>query len=388
MKKSLIVILIFLCCFLPVSSLALIGDVRIITEEVTPEPVEPGQDVTVKISIYNQGEEIARNVEVKLEAGYPFYLKGESKSLEEIGDLPAGFSKDNTYYLVVDPKAVSGIYTIKFTATIDKRKKVEKEVSIKVTGLPDIVFESEDKHIIKPGDTFLAKVTLLNIGTGKARNIKVIPLSEKFVRLGSGINVVKELRPGQSANLLLEFGVGKKINPDTYNIPIQITFLDEGGLLHTFTENLGVRLVGYGDVGLQNWKIIPPMANVGEEFILQIRLENVGTGEAKKVRAVLHNTMAGNKEVFVGRLEKNEEAPGIFTLIPHLPGNNYNRLVITYEDDLGEHEKVEEFFINVGIASKLASLVIAILISGVLMGLYFFFLKKGYIQTLKKRKGK
>ncbi len=388
MKKLLVIVLVFIFSCVSSFAIATIADVNIIAEEVSPEPVEPGHDITVKISIHNGGGETAKNVNVKLDAKYPFYLKGESQGFKEFEDLPVGFSKDNTYYLVVDPRAVSGIYTIKFTATIDERIKVEKEISIRVIGVPDIIFESQDGGIIKPGDVFLANITLFNIGSGKARNIKLIPQSTKFISLGSGLKIVEELKPDESANILLEFNVGEEVSPDSYNIPIQVAFLDETGAAYEFTENLGVRLANYGEVYLQNWKIIPSNADVGEEFTLQIRLENVGSGDAKNVKAVLQNTMGGNKEIFIGRLEKDEDVPGIFTLAPRLPGRTLNKLTITHTDDFGEHVISEEFSINVGIASKPVGLIVALIMVGALIGLYLLFFRNKYYLVLRKKKEK
>ena len=90
MKRAYILILLLVLCCATVSAaltdLSGAPNVRILTDEVSPEPVEPVQDVTVKIRIYNRGGAIAKDVNVELDARYPFYLKTESQDFKEYED--------------------------------------------------------------------------------------------------------------------------------------------------------------------------------------------------------------------------------------------------------------------------------------------------------------
>lgn len=380
MKRLLIIAIVLILGCAPVLAqfkFTATSNINIIIEGVTPEPVEPGQDVTVKVRVYNSGGATAKNVDLKLAAEYPFYLKTEGQEFADSKDICDGCSKDNSYYLVVDADAKSGLYPVKFTAFVDQQLKVEKEVDIRVTGVPDIIFESESVDgLIKPGEAFSTEITLSNIGTGKARNIKIIPQSKDFITLGSGLHVVDELKPDQDAKIPLEFSVGEDVDPDSYNIPISLIFLDENGVSRNFTENLGVKLADHAEVYLQNIKTIPPSIDVGETFTLQIRVENVGSGDAKNVQAVLLSPIRGNKETYIGRLEKDDDAPGIFTLRPLWPGKTNNRIIISYSDDFGQHQVSEAFALNVGMKSVTIALVIVLLL--VILGFigYFLFRRK------------
>ncbi|MBW2997481.1 COG1361 S-layer family protein [Candidatus Woesearchaeota archaeon] len=378
MKRLLIIIIVLILGCAPalaqLSEFVSTANVRVIVESVAPEPVEPGQDVTVKVRVYNSGGAVARNVELKLNVQYPFFLKTAGQEFDEGKDICDGCSKDNSYYLVVDADAKSGLYPIEFTAFVDQKLKVEKEVNIRVSGVPDIIFESESvDELIKPGDTFSAEIVLSNIGTGKARNIKIIPQSDKFITLGSGLHVVDELKPDEDVKIPLEFSVGEDVEPDAYSIPISFVFLDENGVSHTFVENLGVKLADHAEVYLQNIKTIPASIDVGETFTLQIRIENVGSGDAKNVQAVLVSPIRGNKETYIGRLEKDDDAPGIFTLRPFWPGKTDNQIFISYSDDFGQHQISEAFALNVGMKSVTIVLVIILLL--IILGIlgYFFY---------------
>ena len=70
---------------------------RVVAEEVSPEPVQPGQDVTVKIRLTNDGGETAEDVSLKLNANYPFFIKTESNNFENKRTLCVGCSIDNTF---------------------------------------------------------------------------------------------------------------------------------------------------------------------------------------------------------------------------------------------------------------------------------------------------
>jgi hypothetical protein len=88
--------------------------------------------------------------------------------------------------------------------------------------------------------------------------------------------------------------------------------------------------------------------------------------------------MKGTKESYIGRLEKDDDAPGIFTLTARAPGTVLNKLIITYTDDFGDHEVVEEFSFNVGITSTRVGLIITFIVIAVLVvaGYFLFFRKK------------
>ena len=326
------------------------SNLKIVAEEVTPEPVEPGQDVTVKARIYNYGNDIAKDVNVKLNAKYPFYLKTQSSNFADYNDLCIYCSKDNTYYLTVDANAVSGIYPIEFEIYADKgNAKKTQSINIIVIGIPDIVFEAEPvKKTVMPNEKFTAQLTFKNIGTGIARNIKITPQSTNFIKLGSGLDVIEEINPKEERTINISFNVAETLTPNTYNIPVQIRFTDERSNKYNISENFGIKVVHGATLGLQNLKITP-QNNIkeGDEVEIQIRIENTGNGNAQNVKVVLDSGMEGNKIAYLGRIEKNDDEPTIFTLTAQNSGRIKNNLKITFNDDFGEHELNEEFFINI-----------------------------------------
>ena len=371
MKYKVILVVLAITAMLTNISFASLNtdasNLRIVAEQVSPEPVEPGQDVTVKARIYNYGDEIAKDVNVKLNAQYPFYLKVQSSNFADYDNICIYCSKDNTYYLTVDANAVSGIYPIEFEINENKgTTKKTQEINILVIGIPDIVFEADSiKKTIMPNEKFTAQLTFKNIGTGIARNIKIIPQSTDFIKLGSGLDVIEEINPKEEKTINISFDVTETLVPNTYNIPFMISFSDERSNKYNLSQNFGIKVVHGAELGLQNLKITPQNnINEGDEIEIQIRIENTGSGNAENVKVVLDSIMEGNKVAYMGRIEKNDDEPTIFSMNAVSAGNIKNILKITYRDDFGEHELIEEFSINVEEKKKQNSMTIVFICLG------------------------
>ena len=368
--KIILVLLAIIAMFTNISFASLNTDVsnlRILAEQVTPEPVEPGQDVMVKARVYNYGDSIAQDVNVKLNAHYPFYLKTQSSNFADYDNICIYCSKDNTYYLTVDANAVSGIYPIEFEIYENKgaTKKIQ-EINILVVGIPNIVFEADSiKKTIMPNEEFTAQLTFKNIGTGIARNIKIVPQSTDFIKLGSGLEVIEEINPKEEKTINISFDVTETLVPNTYNLPFEIGFSDERSNKYNISQNFGIKVVHGAELGLQNLKITPQNnINEGDEIEIQIRIENTGSGNAENVKVVLDSIMEGNKVAYMGRIEKNDDEPTIFSMNAVSAGNIKNILKITYRDDFGEHELIEEFSINVEEKKKQNSMTIVFICLG------------------------
>ena len=323
---------------------------KVIAQEVSPEPVEPGQDITLNIRLYNYGDKKAEKVNVKLNAQYPFYLKTESQDFKDYNDICVGCSKKNSYYLNINANAISGIYPIEFeiyeqNGTI---KKTE-EINIMVIGIPDIIFESNpvEKRIC-PNDEFKVKFKFKNIGTGIARNIKIVPSSCSFIKLGSGLKIIDELKPDEIKNIDIVFSVAENIEPNTYNIPLSINYLDEQSKKYNLSQNFGIKIVHQAEINLQNLKITP-QNNIkkGDEIEVEVRVENIGKGNAKNVKLALESDLEGIKTAYLGMIEKDNDEPTIFTLTASKSGKIKNSLKIIYNDDFGEHQLTEIFLVDI-----------------------------------------
>lgn len=310
-------------------------------EEVSPEPVEPGEDVTVKIRLENTGGSNARNVRVTFDAAYPFKFKTKERSDKGI-TLCAGCSRDNTYYLKVDEEAVTGIYPLNFNAFIGNIQIIfDKKVNINVRGRPELVFEARTIDQIPPNSKFTSMVTVSNVGTGKARVITIEPQATEFIVLGNNVKTIDTLNPDESLMVPYQFTTSENTIPDVYNIPLMFTYLDEDGEKHTTDRSLGVRVISAADLNLQSVKTVgygkDKVPREGKPFSIIVRIENVGYGDADYTELELECPFKGNLKAFVGNLEKDEDSPAAFELTG-AAGYYQCPLSMKYRDDRGWHE--------------------------------------------------
>jgi len=321
----------------------------ILESALDPQPVEAGGDMLLTVVVQNYGEKEAKNVTAFLDLEGPFSFKYASEELQTKGNICEFCNWKLDYHILVDPDARSGTYESLFRITRDDGTiRREETITMDVSGKPDVVFDSPAvEKMVKPGDEFTVKFQFRNIGTGIARNVKVDPSSDKFIVIGSSLKVIDVMKPGEGANLTMGFSVDESVSPGTYLIPVELSFLGERGDAYNTSGKIGMKILHGADLNLQDLKIEPLTIKRGDKVTVQVRVENVGDGRAENVKVTLDSDLSGNKKAYVGGLEKDDDAPAIFTLMANNEGELKNKLIITYTDDFGAHNLTEEFALTI-----------------------------------------
>ncbi len=350
---------------------------RIVAEEVSPEPVEPGQDLTVKIRLTNEGGETAREVSLKLKENFPFFIKTESKNLEMKRTLCIGCSIDNTYYLIVDANAKSGIYPLDFEIYGDGIIIHPSDViDIKIVGKPDLILNTEVIEAnVSSGDKFEMKFDVRNIGTGIARNIKITPQSDNVLMLGSNINLINKINPNETASFKSEFIVKDSLIPDTYKFPVNLEYVDEQGNSYETSFDIGINILDRADISFQSIKINPSRPTVVDEVHMEGIIENTGTGDANKVTIELITSEGKTYKAFIGQLKADDDAPFYFDVKPESAGMQNAILRVLYSDDFGFHSYETSITKEVRKPTNSAMIIIVVL-TIILFGLGYFYYKK------------
>jgi len=350
---------------------------RVVAEEISPEPVEPGQDVTVKIRLINEGGESGEDVSLKLNAGYPFFIKTESNNFENKRTLCVGCSIDNTYYLVVDANAKSGLYPLDFEIYEgDVIYKPSDTINIKVVGKPDIILETKTiESNVSSGDKFIINFDAKNIGTGIARNIKITPQSDNILMLGSNINLINEINPNKTVSFNSEFIVKESLEPDTYKFPIKLEYVDEQGASYETSFDIGINVLDRADISFQSIKITPTVPTIADDVHMEGIIENTGKGDANKVTVELISQNGKVYKAFIGQLKADDDSPFYFDVKPESIGMQTATLRVSYYDDFGFHTYDTSIDKEVQKpTSKIITIIIIILI--VLAGIGYFYYKK------------
>ena len=352
--------------------------IRAYLESISPYPVEPGQDFTIQIRIYNEGGKIAENVKAEIEYDKYFFLKSKDDDFDKPFNLCVGCSKDNTYYFVVSPDTLSGEYPI--TIKVDRGGAItEKKVFVRVIGQPDIIFNSKLLHDkVSPDSSFDIMLNIMNVGTGIARNIKLEPTTSGFVMAESNLIFIKELKPNKEINKTIHVMTADSLFQEPYKLNFKLTYKNEKSNQTTLNQALGIKLLDNVKLDIASVIVEPQPIIKGEKSIIMVRIENLGEGKAENIQVILTNDgFEGQTKAYIGKLDEDEDAPAIFTLIPSKTGKHELEVRVTYEDDLGQHQLTESLELLV-LGKDNTWIGISIIVIVVVLGLvgYRFFLKK------------
>ena len=346
-------------------------------ESVSPYPVEPGTDFTVQFRVYNDGGESARNVRVETEENSMFYLTGKGEDLETSFNLCAGCTRDATYYFTASPDARSGNYPLIFKV-IEGDNYHEEKVFIRVVGQPDIIFAAQVlDEVVTPDSSFEVLLDIQNVGTGIARNLKLVPQTPGFVMSDSNIVFIDELNPGAQSEQRIIFMASDSLEPGPQTLSFSISYKDENSNTYASDQSLGVDMKSSVDVDIASVTMSPQLVFAYDKFDLAVRVENLGQGEAKNIKVKVDSPhLTGQKTAYIGMLEEDEDAPAYFALTTGFAGDYTMNILVEYEDDLGSHLVEESVSLKVMKAKSMILLVAVIVLASCSAALFIYSRKR------------
>lgn len=354
--------------------------------DINPLPAEPGKDLLLEVLIENQGQSEAKNVSIEIKPDLYILLKNEDERITYKESLCTFCRLSKTYHLHVDSLAVSGIYEIEIRAISGDGTTagIIKTINVTVIGKPQLTISDVkiEPDIITPESNFTLDFSVANKGTGIASAIDVKTILDDVPFIPTGVNsrIIEKLNPNSSKKLQYNLFVKKLTEPDSYLLPIQLNYEDENNKNFSSKEMVGVKVAGEAKLSIANIKTTPLIGEVNEEITLTIRIENAGNGDAKSVKAsILELPASGVKEAFLGKIEPNDDSPAVFTLMPSKSGEFNYSLLISYEDDIGNHNATENLKLVVKGNNRdgvLKILLPIVLIALVTIGSYFYLKQK------------
>lgn len=369
---ALLTITIFLTG--PASAVVVSGSTHLGVDvsEINPNPARPGEDLLIKVNIQNAGDEPAENVIVGIEEIDPFIFKYSTSELYgsgtnternfQIEQIRQRSKVELNFYFRVDPEAESGVYQLEFTIKDKSGTSFSRRIPIRVEGNPDLVLrdteilpvnnENSSSGAIVPGQEFYLRTSVKNAGNGNAKNVRVmlnLNNSSPLIPLEDNVRFFENLSAGSSENLSFKLLLGSNADVKPYKIPLRITASNN---TETFqidkTQEIGINVLNRAQIDISSLKFDPEMPVKGQQISLTLRLENVGEGEARSVKARLEGLEgSGSTGAFLGRLDKDDDAPAVFTFTPEKTGDQNVTLLVEYEDDFGKHQVRENLTFNV-----------------------------------------
>jgi hypothetical protein len=361
MKKTFVMMLLLLAIYAsPGFGIVYTGDspsLSAIAESITPNPAEPGQDISIQLRVYNNGQGLAKDVSVEVIPGEMFRLIGEGTDLSRNFSLCASCSKDSLYTFSVSPLASSAEYPLMFRIWTGNSFK-EETIDVRVTGTPDLVLETSAGTDIRLGSAFDLDIRLGNEGTGVARNIKITPSSQGYVIENANLIFIDELKPGQYIERKVRMLVSDSVEPGSQSLDFTIKYKDEESIEVQGQLSIGIQMKSDVKMGISSVSFNPQALTSGSDVQLIVRVENLGEGDARNVQVIVDSDrFSGQKRSFIGQLDEDEDAPAYFMLKAGNPGNSDMGIIVSYEDDIGKHEIRDS--LPVDIRAPKASLAIA-----------------------------
>ncbi|HII00908.1 TPA: hypothetical protein HA351_04405 [Methanosarcinaceae archaeon] len=390
----------------PASATVISGDTRLEIEvaEITPNPARPGEDLLIRINIENTGNDPAENVKIGIEELDPFIFKystskvyGSGTNTErifKIDQIRQRSKVELNFHYRVDSRATSGVQQLEFTVEDGNGISFSKRIPILVEGNPDLVLvgtqiipaglvESENPSTdsLVPNQEFYLRTTVKNAGNGDAKNVRVsldMNGSSPIITLEDNVRFLEKLEAGSSENLSFKLLLGSNAEVQPYKLPLRITASNEAETLQIDkAQEIGINVLNQARINIASLKFDPEIPVKGQKVSMIVRLENVGEGEARFVKAKLEGLDAsGSTSAFLGRLDKDDDAPAVFTFIPGKTGEHEVTLLVEYQDDFGQHQLSEDLKVNViNDSNSKLPLLIGVLV--VLAVAVFFMKKKG-----------
>ncbi len=366
---------------------------------ITPNPARPGEDLLIKINLENNGDNPAENVRIGIEEIYPFIFKystsgayGSGTNTQhnfEIEQIRQRSKVELNFHFKVDAKADSGDHQLEFTIKDSSGTSLSKRIPIRVEGNPDLVLigteiftvigNNSSSGAIIPGQEFYLRTAVKNAGNGDAKNVRVmlnLNGSSPVIPLEDNVRFFENLSAGSSENLSFKLLLGSNADVQPYKIPLRITASNETDtLLIDKTQEIGINVHNRAKIDISSLKFDPEAPMKGQQVSMTVRLENVGEGEARSVKARLEGLEgSGNKASFLGRLEKDDDAPAVFIFVPEKAGEQAVTLVVEYEDDFGKHQLSEDLTFNV--TSQNGNLIPIVLGAAVILAAAVLYMKK------------
>ena len=331
------------------------ADLVITVNELTPQPVEPGRDFILSVTIDNRGGGVAEYVTLTIIPDSWISLKNENDRTMRFEKIIGYGARVETYLLHIDPAAVTGNYEIELGATWtddDQHREQNLTVPVVVRGAPklmisDITIEPE---IIKPEDTFDISFRVSNEGTGTASMAQVTVALDNIsaVPIGGDTAIIRKLVAGASEQLSYQILMSDSAEIGTHAIPIIMRYDDESGGNITSESSVGINVAGDADLCIASIKTSPETPVSGDTVTLTVKIENSGHGDAESVKVTIDAPFEGTKTAFLGKIEADDDAPCIFNFRATEDGDIPYSATIEYKDDLGDHTTTVDLVLHVG----------------------------------------
>lgn len=357
MKK----ILLFLILFASIS----FADATFLNMSTTsvPTSVQPGNAFSVEVQMDNWGTGAAKNLKVYPILEAPFTFRPGSDASKSYLELIGRRSLRSEFHFIAASDAVSANYPITFRYDYETetgaRSFGERDVNINLEGSPmlELLAIRMVPDTAKPGNSAKLVLTVKNIGTGPAKNIRAQWSSglTTVKPLGGDVSYASEIKPGGQISLEQSVIIPSSTTAGIYSLPITISYENEKNIAQTDLSRSATILVS-SDIELKSFLSSSENIIADKKGAATITIANTGpsTAEYLYVQASGDGIKVKPAEDYIGNL-KSDDFDSIEFEIVGPAGKHPIKLHLTYGDQFNNpYEEDREVQITILSAEEAA----------------------------------
>lgn len=335
---------------------------------ITPQEVKVGEINKAFIIIHNNGNGIAKNIQVNLiTTSLPLVLfNSDGKWLiEELRPNETIKIEVNLY------ATTSGAYQLPLTISYyDSFLRIKQEnyylaVKVQPTFSPiSIIDVNLSNSIIKAGEVNEVELIIENVGDGDVNSLLIsVGLPGMVALLGMDGNLyLNKLRPGEVARLPLKIFALPSASGSLISMTITASYFDDGGKSKQQSSSLGLIIRGSPDFVILDSYVYPPQISPGTQFSLTVSMINLGTSTAQSMIIYPKQSKdlrpTSDEKIFIGDVAVN--VPTSFTISYIAENITSGRYAISmdysYRDSLGQtYRGTLEIPVNISIRQQVAT---------------------------------
>ncbi len=256
MKKTLVLLLVSIFLISSTQVIAIYSDspqLKVTLLSQDPDPVEPGQIITVKFKVENNGSQTSKDVIVKLMPQFPFTIYGDTAE-KNIGKMKAGVTGADAaiveFKLKVNDDAVEEGAELELAALTGdtgvsyttNEFLIDIQTHDAVLAITDIISEPSP---ITPGSTGKVSIMIKNTADSLLKDIKFkLEMSGSSIPIApyqsSSERIIAKLNSNFQQTLTFTVIAEPDAASGLYKVPINISYNDEKGNSYAQTDVLAV----------------------------------------------------------------------------------------------------------------------------------------------------
>lgn len=348
---------------------------------VDPNPVVPGQPVTITVLLSNTGNDVAQQVLVSI-GGEGILLAGAQGNSFPVGDIPAGGSASVDMPLIVSGSAKSGPQSQGLTINYLQKgeaKTFNGSMTLEVDKIdvpaPVLNLESYSAgaDYLQPGQQFTLTITLKNIGDAIATGLTVtfgsvettgggadptpgsssstsVTPSNTFAPLGSGgTQFIGDVGFSEDDDVTLtqDFIVSGSVDSGVYGLPITLQYTRPDGSASQNKLSASLVVLVPPQIRVVESSPLPESVSLGDTLTLALEINNRGRKIVNFTNATITAENADiieGADTYLGPVRDNDSTTLTGIIIPSAEGQTVVTVTLNYTDDLNQPKTIEQTY--------------------------------------------